>query len=176
MLAFHKKWYSSNIMNLVVTGKHSIDQLEKWVIEKFSAVENKNVELPNLGLPKMPFTHENLGIFNRFRPIKDEDALEIIWLLPCLEKEYLKKPLSYFTHLFGHEGENSLLSYLKEEGLAMALSAGSDHELSILSTFYVEITLTKKGLENYEDVLSAVFKYAQRLKEVGPQQFVFDEC
>lgn len=24
LLAFHKKWYSSNIMNLVVTGKHSL--------------------------------------------------------------------------------------------------------------------------------------------------------
>ena len=88
----------------------------------------------------------------------------------------MTKPLEYFSHLFGHEGENSLLSYLKEEGYAMALSAGSDHELGVFSSFTVEVTLTKKGLENYEHVLAAIFKYAQRLAEVGPQEFVFEEC
>lgn len=35
--------------------------------------------------------------------------------------------------------------------------------------------LTKKGLEEYERVLQAVFRYAQIVKESGPQQFVFDE-
>ena len=99
----------------------------------------------------------------------DKDQLEITWVLPCLEKEYRTKPLQYFSHLFGHEGENSLLSYLKHEGLAMALSAGNDHEMSVFSTFTVDITLTKKGLENINDVIAAVFKYAQRIRDLGPQ-------
>ena len=94
--------------------------------------------------------------------------LEITWMLPNCEKEFLTKPLNYFSHLFGHEGENSLMSYLKEEGLAMALSAGCDHELSAFSTLTVEVTLTKKGLENHEAVIAAVFKYAKRLSEAGP--------
>ena len=61
------------------------------------------------------------------------------------------------SHLFGHEGENSLLSYLISEGLALELSSGYDHELWNFSTFSVDITLTKKGLENYEKVIEAVF-------------------
>ena len=61
LLAFHKKWYSANIMELVVTGKHTLEQLEKWVVEMFSAVENKEVVVPNLGEPKMPFDESNLG-------------------------------------------------------------------------------------------------------------------
>ena len=90
--------------------------------------------------------------------------------------EYKSKPLSYLSHLFGHEGENSLLSYLKQEDLAMELSAGSDHELKVFSSFFVEITLTKKGLANINDVLSAVFKYAQRIRDLGPQEYVYEEC
>ena len=35
--------------------------------------------------------------------------------------------------------------------------------------------MTKKGLENYEKVIDAVFKYIQRIKEVGPQEWVFNE-
>jgi insulysin len=31
-------------------------------------------------------------------------------------------------------------------------------------------------LANYEKVIDAVFKYIQRLKEVGPQEWVFQEC
>ena len=27
LLAFHKKWYSSNIMKLTVCGRHTLDQL-----------------------------------------------------------------------------------------------------------------------------------------------------
>jgi insulysin len=38
LLDFHKKWYSSNIMNLTVQSKHDIDQLELWITEKFSEV------------------------------------------------------------------------------------------------------------------------------------------
>jgi insulysin len=53
--------------------------------------------------------------------------------------------LKYFGHLIGHEGENSLLSYLKKEGLALEISACDDNELEILSDFFVDILLTKKG-------------------------------
>jgi insulysin len=41
LLAFHKKWYSSNIMTLTVSSRHSIEDLENWVKSKFSSVENK---------------------------------------------------------------------------------------------------------------------------------------
>ena len=41
LLAFHKKWYSSNIMTLTVSSRHSIKDLENWVKSKFSSVENK---------------------------------------------------------------------------------------------------------------------------------------
>ena len=39
----------------------------------------------------------------------------------------------------------------------------------------VIITLTKKGLENVDKVTDAVFKYIQRLKEVGPQEWLFEQ-
>lgn len=28
LLDFHKQWYSSNIMNLAIVGRHDIEQLE----------------------------------------------------------------------------------------------------------------------------------------------------
>ena len=53
-------------MKLTMTGKHTLETLEKWAVDLFSAVPNKNVKVPYLGEPKLPYTEENLGQFVRF--------------------------------------------------------------------------------------------------------------
>jgi len=40
LLDFHKKWYSSNLMKLVLYSNQSLDELEKLTIEMFSDVKN----------------------------------------------------------------------------------------------------------------------------------------
>ena len=81
LLEFHKKWYSSNIMNLTVSGKHDLSMLEDWVVEKFSPIQNKEVVLPDLGVPN-PYPNENLGKLVKFVPVKDRDQITIFWILP----------------------------------------------------------------------------------------------
>ena len=120
LLDFHKKWYSSNIMTLSISGKHSLDDLEKWATEKFTAVENKDVVVPDLGIPA-PYSSDRCGKLVKFVPIQDKDMITFFWILPYFERCHDTKPLNYFSHLFGHEGENSLLSYLISEGLALGL-------------------------------------------------------
>jgi len=157
LMNFHKTWYSSNIMKLTVSGKHSMEQLEEWAVKMFSDVENKNVVVPDLSKPRMPYDKDNLGVIQRMNPVLDKDKLIITWVLPYCEAEYKSQPLRYMSHLFGHEGENSILSYLTKEGYAMDLSAGEEHEMGIFSDFTLMVTLTKKGLENYEKVAQTVF-------------------
>ena len=175
LLDFHEKYYSSNIMNLVVTGKHSIDQLEEWVKSKFSPVKNKDVVLPDYSQPRMPYDKDNLGRIVKWKPIKDKNSLELYFVLPYTQNEYTTRPLEYYSHLIGHEGENSLLSYLKKEDLATELSSNFSSELDVFSDFSVDIRLTDNGLKNYERVLEAVFKYNQRIAEIGPKKEVWEE-
>ena len=61
LLTLHRTWYSSNIMSLVLIGKHSLEQLEQWAVSLFSGVENKHVQAPDLSKPEMPFDNSNLG-------------------------------------------------------------------------------------------------------------------
>ena len=51
LLKFHSDWYSANIMTLSFGGKYSLDELEKLAIEKFSAVVNKDVVVPQFANP-----------------------------------------------------------------------------------------------------------------------------
>jgi insulysin len=102
--------------------------------------------VPELCNPK-PFSQENLARLVKWVPVKDQDGLHFYWVLPYSQKDIKAEPLSYFTHLIGHEGENSLLSYLKSEGLATKLFAGKDHDLWGFTVLEVSINLTKAGFE-----------------------------
>jgi insulysin len=93
--------------------------------------------------------------------------LNLNWMLPYSGKDIESQPLNYFAFLFGHEGENSLLSYLKSEGLATNLATRISHELHSFDQFTVEVTLTRKGLQDHEKVIEAIFKYAKIIKEAG---------
>ena len=73
------------------------------------------------------------------------------------EKDFKTLPLGYFSHLIGHEGENSLMSYLKKDGYVTSVSCGGSSSLESASYVSLNIVLTKKGLANYEKVIEAVF-------------------
>jgi len=109
-------------------------------------------------------------------PVQDKDELTFYWSLPYAETEFEKQPLMYLGHLFGHEGENSLSSWLKNQGLALSVSAGAEHVLWGFSNFEINVELSKKGLENYEEVIEAVYQYANTINERGPQEYIFKEC
>ena len=144
-------------MRLCMTGRHDIEKMEELARNLFSQVEDKEVVVPDLNTP-VAYDSKNLAHIHRFIPVKDKDILSFVWYLPSSESEYKSQPLRYHSHLFGHEGENSLLSFLIAEGLALELSASHDHELNgAFSNFNVDVTLTKKGLEQYERVVEAVF-------------------
>jgi len=143
-------------MSLCLIGNHGVDQLEQWVKSKFTDIANKEVVLPDLCSPE-PFPLEYRGRLIRQVPIKEKDSMTITFVLPSYELELKSKPLNYFSHLFGHEGENSLLSYLISEGLALDLNSYPSHKLRGFSTLSVHLSLTKKGLENYERVIEAFF-------------------
>jgi insulysin len=174
LLKFHQTWYSSNIMRLTVIGNHDMETLEELANKLFSQVPNKDVVVPSFAEP-ISYDARNLGQLLTYVPVKDKDILSFTWVLPYSEMEYKSAPLSYHSNLFGHEGENSLLSYLIEQGLALELGCSYDHDLWCFTNFNVDITLTKKGLLEYERIIEAVFHYAQIVRDKGVQKYLFDE-
>ena len=99
-------------MSLALVGKYSLDTMEAWVKQYFSPVKNFDVVIPDLGVPAI-WSPEFTSKLLRVVPVKDEHKLSLAWPLPYCEKQHESKPLNYFSHLAGHEGKNSLLSYLK---------------------------------------------------------------
>jgi len=142
LLDFHKKWYSANIMTLVICGKYDLETMEQWVTSRFSAIVNKDVVVPDLGVPK-PFPAECLGKVVKYVPVKDKNILTLFFSLTFLGQEHKTQPYRYFSKIIGDEGQHSLTSYLKDLNLALSLNAGVDHSMDCMSMFEIEVELTQ---------------------------------
>jgi len=174
LIKFHSEYYSSDIMNLCIYGKESIEDLEKLAIETFEDVENKNVKLEDRSEPH-PFPLETLGKLFKIVPSKDIRKLSIKWILPDTKQLYKVKPGNYISQILGHEGPNSLLGYLIREGLVTELSSSFDHVLDACDYFTVSVTLTEEGEENYQKVMRIIFAAVNHLKEQDLKKYIFEE-
>lgn len=171
---FHKKHYSANRMKLVVLGRESLDELEKWVVELFSPVENK--DLPQNRWDDVPiFSEENLCTQVFAKPVMDSRSLDIYF--PFLDEENLYEtyPSRYISHLIGHEGPGSILAYIKAKGWANGLSAGAMPICPGSAFFTITVRLTEDGLTHYREVVKTIFEYIAMIKEHPPEQWIFDE-
>ena len=187
LIKFYSAYYSANQMSFAIVGPQSLITLKKMVEAPFSAIPNKNVGAPeNKWLDIPPFKEGKTLIpanknIVEILPVQELRQVTLSWPIVFESKEDsvsmdLVKPDFYATHLLGHEGPGSLLSYLKSQGWANALGAGTNTELSNFETFEISIELTSKGLvENLDDVVAGVFCYINMLREGKIPNYIFDE-
>ncbi|KAM6578444.1 hypothetical protein CsatB_030281 [Cannabis sativa] len=176
ILQLYNDYYHGGLMKLVVIGGESLDVLEEWVLELFGNV--KKGHPVNLEFKvEVPFWKS--GKLYRLEAVKDVHILDLTWTLPCLHKEYMKKPQDYIAHVLGHEGRGSLLFFLKAKGWATSLSAGVGdegmHHSSIAYIFGMSIHLTDSGLEKIFEIIGFVYQYLKLLRQVSPQEWIFKE-
>lgn len=170
--AQYKKYYSASRMALSVVGKEDLDTLETWVREKFSAVPtNGSISQPET---VEPYLEEQLAVRIDIEPMKDVRTLTLNFPVPSSLAHYKEKPLTFISHILGNEGEGSLFSYLKQQGLIESLGAyhygPDDFEL-----FTVSMNLTKKGLADYQQVTEATFAYLKLIASKGLNPAYFEE-
>jgi insulysin len=64
---------------------------------------------------------------------------------------------------------------LIKEGLALGLSSGDINTLDYFTYFMVDITLTEKGLKEYQRIIEMLFFYIQMLQKEGLSESLFQE-
>ena len=174
---FHSKYYSSNLMKLVLYSNIPLDQQEQIAKDKFSSIVDKQVQIPKLDDP-IPYRPEDLGYFVKMKTVMELHEINFLWMYKYYGDDHTK-PMKYISHILAHEGENSILSFLIREGLATSLYAGFQHRCKAITYIEISITLTKKGFENYQKVIEIVYAMINFLKqdiaENGPQQHVYEE-
>ncbi|XP_043497973.1 insulin-degrading enzyme isoform X2 [Polistes fuscatus] len=173
LLEFHNKYYSANIMSLCILGKESLEELERIVVNLFSEVKNKEIEIPVW--PEQPFAEEDLANIWYIVPIKDTRSLNMIFPIPDLRSRYNASPTHYISHLLGHEGAGSLLSSLKAYNWCNSLIAGRSPSPKGFSFFQISADLTVEGIDHIDDIIMLTFQYINMLKEKQPIQWIYEE-
>lgn len=171
LIKFYKSHYSANRMKLAILGRESLGQLEKWAIELFSEVPNRNLVQDQWD--SKPLFTAGMQVFAK--PIMDFHALSIDF--PFLDEEglYDTLPSQYIIHLLGYKGPGSILSYLKAKDWATKIVPYARAVCPGSAYFSIWIVLTKDGLTNYQEVVKLIFCYIGIIKERAPERWVFNE-
>ena len=163
-------YYSANLMNLCIVGREPMDVLVGWAEKYFGPVKDVDAGKVPVGPEIGPVFPESLhGNWIHAEPLKDLRELGLTWELPA-KGGYVdmdSKPSGLLGHVLGHEGEGSLLSYLKRMLWAEELSAGRSEMGVDNDTFEISVTLTEQGLENVDKVVEAVFAAMERFRSLG---------
>lgn len=152
----------------------SLDDLTELAAETFSPV--KNHALPPHVFSGTPLGPHEVKQHIYAQAIKNVRHLEFSFPCPDQDPLFTSKPGHFITHYIGHEGEGSILSYLKKLGWADGLAAGAGQGATGFDFFKISIELTKEGLENHKKVAEIVFAYIDMLRKTDPQEWAFKEA
>jgi len=173
LIAFYERHYSADIMALVVLGREGLDELERMVRERFAAVPDRDASPLAIEVPL--FAPGSLPARLDVVPVREERQVRLTFPVPPTHEHYRRKPVEYLANLLGHEGEGSLFALLKARGWASGLSAGTGVDHRNEATVDVSVSLTEKGLEEVNAVVSHVFQYIRMLRDKGVRERLFGE-
>ena len=161
-------------MNLVIHGKESIEQLKKYVDAFMSEVPDRNQDAI-MDIKGPMFRSDLLQKYLLIEPRKDLRSLTITWEIPYEFANLDTKPASLVSHVLGHEGEHSLLAFLKEKNLVEGLGAGKSIYGARNVIFEISVSLTPSGLENKDFIIKTIFQAIESLRQRKYPKYLFDE-
>lgn len=213
LIDFYSRYYSADQMTLAIVGPQSLPTLKEMTRQAFSGIPNRNVGPPEQSWKQIISPYDNgnslipsFGHVVKVVPVQDLRQATITW--PVIYKDdqdrgyaLLTKQAEYVSHIIGHEGPGSLLSYLKSKGWVNSLEAAGESvsvvqlgeglqlalfphvdfafsrrkDLSDFETFEITVGLTKSGLNNVDQILEAIFSCISMLRDKAIPSYVFNE-
>lgn len=172
-----KNWYrlhySAHQMHLIVYANQELDALAHLVNKSLSQV-------PVASTPKLPYdrltSSEQLGAITYITPIRELRTVTLNWEIPThLYEDLEAKPSSLIAYNLSYQGEKSLYSLLKEKGYLEELHASTDPMSKNSALLSLELSLTKQGIEELDDVLKICFASINTLKMRSVPSHLFSE-
>ncbi|HHR5804140.1 TPA: pitrilysin [Providencia alcalifaciens] len=174
LVSFYKRYYSANLMNGVLCGDQSIEQLAKIANETFGRIPNFNASVPEVTIPAV--TDKEKGIVIHYVPSQPQKALQIEFSIKNNMADFRSKSDEYISYLIGNRSPGTLSDWLISQGLAEGISASaSPNSDRNYGSFSIYVTLTDKGLAERDQIIAAIFAYIDLIKNQGVNQGYFDE-
>ena len=173
LIKFYNKHYSANLMTLCLLGNESLDQLEQYAIDMFSAVPNKNLDVSVFD----PDLFDSDADIFYVVPVQNLKEMSVSWIVPYLDHKYDTHSYNYLGHLICHKADGSLLAELKRRRWAVSLNqdVSPDSSMKGFDAFRICMKLTEQGSQKVDEILTLLYQYINMLKRHGPQEWIVNE-
>lgn len=173
LTTIHQRYYQPQNTSLSIVSDKTLEELENLVINTFSLWPINQVLTKKIWPPLYKQAH--LGLKINVQPIQKSHRLIVTFALPNLNKYFRTKPAFILSHIFGDEGEGSLLSTLKNLTWGTSLNAGGGIEGTNFKDFNINIQLTSEGLKKTNEIVLLVLSFVQQLKDQGIKSWQIKE-
>ncbi|OQR67699.1 insulin-degrading enzyme-like [Tropilaelaps mercedesae] len=173
LIAFHAKWYSPNIMSLVIYGKEPLDQLMTYAVDMFGPIRAKNVVAPTW--TTHPFSGDALQIEIKVVPIDNVHKLSLTFPTPDIASQYKAKSDCYISHLLSHASDGGLIAYLRSLNWVISGESDLTEGARGMCSFKVSFNLSAEGVQHTDEIVTALFQYIKLLRDCKPRDFIFKE-
>ncbi|SUH35171.1 protease [Salmonella enterica subsp. enterica] len=174
LIAFHEKYYSSNLMKAVIYSNKPLPELARIAAATYGRVPNKQIKKPEINVPVI--TEAQKGIIIHYVPALPRKVLRVEFRIDNNSAQFRSKTDELVSYLIGNRSPGTLSDWLQKQGLVEGISADSDPIVNGNSgVFAISATLTDKGLANRDEVVAAIFSYLNTLREKGIDKRYFDE-
>ncbi len=154
---FYHKYYSANLMKVVLYSNQPIEKLAKLANKTLGKVENKHLIAPKIDIPL--FRDKDKSVLISYKPIQPTKMLAISFDMQNDEDKFANKNRRIFSLYFNNNTDGTLSDYLIKQGLSdSGISAQATANVSRNRgsfTFYV--ALTEKGLKRKRKYYFAYF-------------------
>ncbi|XP_022689260.1 insulin-degrading enzyme-like [Varroa jacobsoni] len=173
LMAFHSKWYSSNIMALVLYAKESLDELTSYATDMFGPIQNREVT-PQVWTVH-PFREDSVQVEIKVVPVDDIHKLTVTFPTPDISSQYKSKPDYYVSYLISHTSQGGLIAHLRSLNWVISGEADLTDGARGICFFKVSFNLSYEGIRHTDEIITYLFQYIRLLQESKPQECVFKE-
>ncbi|EPP1033213.1 pitrilysin [Cronobacter turicensis] len=174
LVGFRDKYYSANIMKAVVYSNRPLPELARMAADTWGRVPNKNLTAPEITTPVV--TPAQQGIFIHYVPVQPLKALRVEFRIDNNSDKFRSKTDELIGYMIGSRSPGTLSDWLQKEGFAESVRADSDPVVAGNSgVMVISVSLTDKGLAQRDNVVAAIFRYLQMLRDNGIDKRYFTE-
>jgi len=163
---FFKKYYSSNLMSLVVLHNKPLDEMEAIIKETFSKIPNKNLVKPSLDTFALPLTDNNrYQILKYHTPVFHESEGMVLFQICGIKSKF--DAIEFILDVMKRDTEGSLSKELKNLNLISKMRTYffvTNSDCGILRLIF---DLTTEGNDKFEELVQTIFGYLRRFMEDG---------
>lgn len=173
---FHRKYYSANIMTLVVIAETDLRALKSKVEENFSWVKNREVVRPLYNDTKPivpPFTPDTFGKVYYIQGFSQPSKLTISFVTPHKRQSVGFHPLEFLSQFINYYSENSFKQILIKKNLITAFADSVILDDYVNAIYSISFSLTPYGLKHSSRVITHFFNFVEFVRKIPQKEQIF---